>query len=224
MNDQLHTQILHRAGGILLAVGLIDLAVMVYCIVNRVSYASSFNLFAVLAGFFLMRGSLRAASIVRWFAIFMLAALLALIAAWPFMQPAGLLLAMVRINPVASAVTVALAAFVLALLFWLIHELGRKPVLAAHTLAGRKLQNACIPASAGLGLVVVVAIFMSVLLGSEAAHRARALAEQQSGPGFQYHVSSLSIAKNSRGTFVSGVVAAWNEKEIRYVPVQWEER
>jgi len=224
MKDQLHTHILKRTGGVLLAVGLVDIAVMVYCIINRISYSSSFNIFAVVAGIFLMRGSLRAASAVRWFSVFMLAAFLMLIAAWPFLQPMDLTLTQLRLNPTASAVTVVMLTFVLALLTWLAHELGRKPVLAAQAAAGRKLRDMRIPAAVGVALVVVVAIFMSVLLGGESASRARALAEQETGPGFQFHVSSLNIAKNSRGTFVSGVVTAWNQGEVMQVPVRWEER
>jgi hypothetical protein len=50
------------------------------------------------------------------------------------------------------------------------------------------------------------------------------MAEQQVGPGFRFHVSSLNIAKNNQGTFVSGVVTAWNDNEIRNLPVHWEER
>ena len=73
-----HTPILKRVGAVLLAVGLIDIAVMIYCIANRISYASSFSIFAVVAGIFLLRGSLRAASIVRRFAVFMLSGFVAL--------------------------------------------------------------------------------------------------------------------------------------------------
>ncbi len=79
MEPTSHVPILKRIGTVLLAVGLLDIAVMVYCIVNRVSYSSSFNLIAVIAGIFLLRGSVRAASIVRWFAVFMLAGFLTLV-------------------------------------------------------------------------------------------------------------------------------------------------
>jgi hypothetical protein len=60
-------------------------------------------------------------------------------------------------------------------------------------------------------------------LGGSAEH-AKSMAEQQVGAGYRLHVRSLSIVKNSQGKFVSGVVTAWNEKEIRNIPVHWEER
>lgn len=50
------------------------------------------------------------------------------------------------------------------------------------------------------------------------------MAERQLGSAYRYHVSSLNIAKNNQGTFVAGVVTAWNAEEIRHVPVKWEER
>lgn len=219
-----HTLILKRVGTVLLVVGLVDIAVMIYCITNEISYSSSFNIFSVIAGVFLLRGSLRAASVVRWFAVFMFAALVALLIAWPFIQPLGLTLTQLRLNPGASVAAVALMAFVLSLLFWIARELGREPIQAARTSAGFKQRDMRIPAVFGVVLVVVMGIFLTLLLGGDSAQRAKSMAEQQVGPGYRFHLSSLNIAKNNRGTFVSGVVTAWNDKDIRNVPVHWEER
>ena len=219
-----HTPILKRVGGVLLVVGLVDIAVMIYCIAKGIPYSSSFNIFAVIAGVFLLRGSLRAASVVRWFAVFMLTAFFAFLIAWPFMQPLDLTLTQLRLNPGASVATVALMAFVLGLLFWVVRELGREPIQAARIGAGRKLRDMRIPAAIGVALVVVMGIFLALLLGGDSAEHAKFMAEQQVGPGYRFHVSSLNIAKNNRGTFVSGVVTAWNDKDIRNVPVHWEER
>ena len=47
--------ILRRVGVSLIAFGLFDIGVMVYCIINRINYSSSFNIFAVLAGIFVWR-------------------------------------------------------------------------------------------------------------------------------------------------------------------------
>lgn len=219
-----YTPILKRAGGVLLVVGLIDIAVMIYCIVNGISYSSSFNIFAVIAGIFLLRGSLRAASVVRWFAVLMLAAFVALLIAWPFMQPLGLTLTQLRLNPGGSIATVALMAFVLGLLFWLARELGQEPIQTARASAGRKQRDMRIPAALGVALVVFMGFFLALLLGGESAERAKSMAKQQVGPGYRFHVSSLNLVKNNQGTYVSGVVTAWNEKDIRSIPVQWEER
>jgi hypothetical protein len=115
-------------------------------------------------------------------------------------------------------------AFVLGLLFWLIKELGREPIKAARASAGRKQRDMRIPVAAGVGLVIVMGTFMALLLGGESASRAKAMGEQQLGSGYRFHISSLNISKNNQGTFISGVVTAWNDNEIKNVPVHWEER
>ncbi len=224
MDTPLYLPILKRTGAVLLAVGLIDIAVMIYCIAKGISYSSSFNIFAVIAGIFLLRGSLRAASLVRWFAVFMLAGFLTFVVAWPFMQPIGLTLTQVRLSPGFAIAVAALAVLLFVLLFWVSRELGREPVQAARAAAGRKVRDMRIPAAIGVVVVALMVAFMWILLRGETAARARSVAEQQLGPGYRYHVSSLNISKSSQGTFVAGVVTAWNEKEIRKVPVRWEER
>lgn len=223
MEPSPHAPILKRTGTVLVAVGLLEIAAMTYCIVNRISYSSSFNIFAVIAGVFLLRGSLRAASIVRWFAAFMIAAFVALLLAWPFMQPIDLTLTQVRLRPLSTLTSLGMLVLVFALLFWLVRELGQTSILKARAAARRKARDMRVPAALGVGLVMVLAVFLDLLLGGESASKAKSLAEQDLGASYRYHVSSLNIAKSSQGTFVSGVVTAWNEREIRNVPVKWEE-
>jgi hypothetical protein len=221
----MHASILKRVGGVLLTVGLIDIAVMIYCVANHISYSSSFNIFAVVAGIFLLRGSLRAASLVRWFAVLALAGVLSLLIALPFLQPLDLTLTQLRLDPVGFLGTIVIGAFALCLLLWVSRELGRQPIQTALASAGIKRRDMRIPAAAGVGLVVVVGIFLMALLqlGGSAEH-AKSIAEQQVGAGYRFHVRSLSILNNSKGKFVSGVVTAWNDQEIRNIPVHWEER
>lgn len=224
MGPSPHASILKRTGTVLVAVGLLDIAVMIYCIVYRISYSSSFNVFAVVAGVFLLRGSLRAASIVRWVSAFMMAAFAALVLAWPLVQPIDLTLAQVRLNPLSTVTSLGLLVLVLALLAWLVRELGRPSMLEARAAAGRKLRDMRIPAALGVGLVAVLVVSLSLLLDGESATKAKSLAQQRLGAGYRYHVASMNVAKTSQGTFVRGVVTAWNEREIRNVPVSWEER
>jgi hypothetical protein len=53
--------------------------------------------------------------------------------------------------------------------------------------------------------------------------RAKQEAAKEVGPGYEMQVTSLFITESGRHKSVSGVVAAWNDKEVRDVPVQWEE-
>jgi hypothetical protein len=224
MEAATYSLVLRRTGVVLLVVGLLDIGVLIYCIANGISYSSSFNIFAVIAGVFLLRGSLRAASVVRWLSVFMLAAFLMLIVAWPFVQPWDLTVTEVRLSPWSASGTIALVALVLGLLAWLYFQLGSTPVLATRAAAGRPNRDMRIPAVVGVALVVVLTVFLSVFLGGESGSKAKSIAAQQLGEGYRYHVSSLNIQMNNRGKFVSSVVTAWNDKEIRNIPVRWEER
>jgi hypothetical protein len=219
------TAILRRVGTVLVAAGLVDIAVVVYCLFNRVSYTSSLNIFAVIAGIFLLRGSLRAASIIRWLAVLGSAVLLALAIVLSFLQSLDLTLTQIRVAPVRSFVTISIWGVGLCLLLWVSRELGRQQVQAALTSAGIKRRDMRVPAAVGIGLVAVLGIFLVTFLrlGGSAEH-AKFLAEQQVGAGYRFHVRSLNIVQDGQGKSVSGVVTAWNENEIREVPVRWEER
>ena len=49
------------------------------------------------------------------------------------------------------------------------------------------------------------------------------MAEKVVGPGYRFYVSSLRIVESRQVKSVSGVVTAWNEKEIKDIPVHWDE-
>ena len=218
-----HLHILKRVGKVLLIVGLLDIGVMIYCAVNGISYSSSFNIFAVIAGIFLLRGSLRAASIVRWFAAFMLAALLCLPLVWPLIQPLGLTMTQFRLSPESFLSIGAPAVVLLALLIWVVRELGQEPVLAARRSGGGKVRSIRIAYFAGVGLAAAIAVAVTLLLGGETADRAKELASTQLGTGYNYHVGSLNISTDGQTKSVSGIVTAWNDREILQLPVRWEE-
>jgi hypothetical protein len=218
-----HTAILRRTGWALIAVGLLDIAAMIYTVSRGMSYSSSLNIFAVVAGFFLLRGNLMVAGAVRWFAVFLLAGTSSLLLAWPFMQPIGLTLTQVRLSPFLTAASATFALAVLAFLFWTQRQLGLPAVLAAHAAAHRKSHRMRKPAAIGVGLVILLAVLIPALLGGSAGTRAKSLAEQQLGVGYQYHVSSLNYSTNSQGASYTANVTAWSDREIRTVAVEWSE-
>jgi hypothetical protein len=223
MESQAYRPVLKRVGSVLVVVGLIDIAWMIYCIVHKMSYQSSLNLFAVIAGVLLMRGSLRTAATVRWFGIFFLTAGIAMFIAWPAIQPLDLTLTRIRLNPVGFVVSTVLVVFLFALLYWVIRELGRDAVRMAIDSAGLKRRDMRLPAALGVALVIVLAISLNVLLRGTSAERAKSMAEEQAGSGYKFHVSSLRISRVGVSESASGVVTAWNDKEIKDIPVHWEE-
>lgn len=223
MEEQSYRSILRRAGFVLVVVGLVDIGWMIYCIVNGISYSSSLNIFAVVAGILLIRGGLKTAGIVRWLAMFFVSAFAALVAIFPFLQPVGLTLAEIRFNTVGVVTSVFFAVVITAALYWVARELGREPIQVARAAAGFKRGNTRMPVFCGIGVVVAGSVMLAFFLSGESANRAKQEAAKEIGPGFALHVTSLMINESGRHKSVSAVVAAWNDKEVRDISVHWEE-
>ncbi len=219
----MHTQILRRAGIVLVVIGLIDIAVMIYCIVSNASYSSSFNVFAVIAGVFLIQGSLKAASIIRWLSALMLSGFLLMSVVYPFIQPFGLTLTQIKINPIGFFSSIILGILVICLLIWLVRELGKESVVEARRAAGRKIRNIKIPFILGGLMAIIAGVSLILMLNGESGKKASKIALEQVGSNYSAHVSSIKISKKSQGTYVSGLVTVWNEIEIRTIHVAWQE-
>jgi hypothetical protein len=223
MDQPLYRGILKRAGFVLVAVGLVDIGWMIYCIVNGIAYSSSLNIFAVIAGILLIRGGLRTAGIVRWLATFFVAAFVCVAVFFPLLQPIGLTIAEIRFNTVGVVTGVLFAVAIIAALYWVARELGREPIQVAREAAGLKRGNTRVPGFCGIGVVVAGSVALVFFLGGESADRAKREAAEQVGPDFALHVTSLMISESGRHKSVSAVVAAWNDKEVRDISVHWEE-
>ena len=63
-----------------------------------------------------------------------------------------------------------------------------------------------------------------LLLHGQTAQLATSLAQQQLGPGYQYHLSWISRERNPNGTTITGVVTAWNDTEIKTILLHWYTR
>lgn len=215
--------ILKRAGIVLVVVGVLDICALIYSIVNRIPYSSSLSVFAVIGGVFLLRGSLRAASLVQWFALFIAAALMSVLIVSPALQPIGLILIEMKQRPGIAFAGITLLVLVMVLLVWLAKELGSSQVRAARAAAGQKNRSARVPIAFGICLALALATGSVLIQRSDAAVKAIEIVRAAHGPGYRYHVSSLSYRGSSRGKRVSGIVTAWNEHEVKNVPFHWED-
>lgn len=218
-----HLPQLRKVGLLLIGAGLLDIGLMIYAIATRAPYSSSFNVFAVLAGVFLLRGNLRVASGVRWLALFFLAALASVVVVLPFLVPLGLLATYVQVNPLAYLGSSGVFAAAILLLFWVAKQLSAGCVAAARTAAGRKVRDARVPVAAAVGLVVILAGVNFKVQSSESAARAVAEARSTLGSDYKFHVSSISYRSSSEGKSVSGVVTAWKSGVVKDLPFQWRE-
>ena len=219
----MHRPILRRAGIALTVVGLCDISIMIYCIINRISYSSSLNIFAVIAGIFLWRGSLRAAVIVRWIAALILGAFGALALAWPFIEPIDLLFVRFNLDPLGYLEAIALLLGILVFFYWINRELRRDALQIALMENGFKLRSQYIPAAVGTTFVAVVTIVALISLGGQRSQQAKSAAEERLGAGYRFNVKSLDITSTNSKTIITCVVVAWKKTEIQYITIRWEE-
>ncbi|MEM7020278.1 MAG: hypothetical protein AAF512_23425, partial [Pseudomonadota bacterium] len=105
----------------------------------------------------------------------------------------------------------------IAILFWVYRQLSTSESLELLAQASYSTEKPKIAYIAGSTLLVLGVSFYLSLLNGESAQKAKVLAQEQLGPEFQYHVSSISIS----GMAGRASVTAYNEKEIKHIQVQW---
>lgn len=218
MNE--HLPILRRVGWLLVVVGVLDIGLMIYCIANQLSYSSSLNIFAVVAGVLLLRGHLGTVRVVTWFTAFLLSGLLLCsVAVFPWMQPVDYWLLIIREHPFGSvAYTVFVVAF-LWMLFWVYRQLRLPAVVEARVAAGHTRGAPRSAFLAGTTLAVFLAVMMQLTLNGEAAQEAKRLAAEQYGSDYKYFVSSI----NWSGGHVSARLTAYKEDVAKEVAVEWQQ-
>jgi len=138
---------LRRVGWSLIAVGLLDIGLMVYCITHNLRYSSSFNVFAVAAGIFLLRQNMRAASAVSFFAAF-------------FLAPA---VVAVVLNPLVVPIPIAIELIAIVLtvyVFWVYRSLTSPTVMEARRAAGVSARTPRLAFVAGVTFAVGWALFI----------------------------------------------------------------
>ena len=206
-----------KVGIVLLVIGILDIGVMAYCIANKISYSSSFNIFAVIAGILLIKGSVKTARVIRWFSAFFVIAFIALMFIMPITTPVKLLVTQFKVNTGGMLATYAISLLFIGILLWVYLQLSKPSALARLKDAGYKTGKPITALYAVLIMVALGGVLFFSIFNSESAERAKALAKEQMGSNYQYHISSLNISGNSG----SAVVIAYNSSEIKYVKVEW---
>jgi hypothetical protein len=216
----MYRQSLKRAGCILLAAGI--LAGAIAPLAGLGPFLPAYAGFAVLAGIILLQGGPRAALWIRTLAVFLFVTGTVTVMAAPLYQPLDLTMTEIRLHPGGFAVAAAASAIVLCLLLWIARELGRPSVQDAIASANIRRWDMRLPAQAGGGAVVVAGLLLWLMLHGQSAALATRLASQQLGPDYRYHLSWISNSSSSHGRSVTGVVTAWNHREVKTVLLHWE--
>ena len=206
-----------KAGIVLLIIGITDIGVMIYCIANKISYSSSFNIFAVIAGILLMKGGVKTARVIRWFSAFFVIAFIGMIFLFPITMPIQLLTTQIKLNPIGMLGLYAFSLIFIGVLIWVFMQLSTPAALAKLGQAGYKTGKPKSALYAALGIMVLGGVLFALLFNSESAEKAKALAKEQLGPSYEYHISSMQTS----GDKGSAVVTAFNSNEIKNVQVKW---
>lgn len=206
-----------KAGIVLVVIGILDIGAMIYCIANNISYSSSFNIFAVIAGMLLMKGSVKTARVVRWFSAFFVIAFAFMVVLFPATMPIQLLATQVKLNPVGMIGLYAVSFIFIMVLAWVYKQLSSSEALAALEAAGYKTGKPKSALYAALGMLILGGAMVGFMFNSESAEKARTLAKEQCGENYKYHITSLNMS----GSHGFAVVTAYNSEEIKNVQVKW---
>lgn len=210
--------IVRQVGIVLIVIGAIQL---VYHLYKAPPGQIRFEILALVMGLVVYAGNFRAVSAVRWLAWFGIIPLVYQLLMPFIVAPAELSLLQLRLYPGQLAPYYLSVLFNLALACLVARQLGRPAVLAARKSAGRKLRDMRIPLVLGLVLTVAAAAFQVKALNGEDARRAEAVAAAQLGPGYKYYTNQIWFSVSPGKSAVHATVQAWNDKEVRAVPVAW---
>lgn len=220
---------LKRCGIALLIVGVLDVAYMAWSISRSQSSHTTFNIFAIIAGFFLVRGSLKAAKWSAYFGSFLLVVgvggFLVTLLAFPFAYT----IASWKFQAHGAIYSVVMGIISVPLLFWICKELLSPDVIDAQKAAQIKPANIKLPVIVGVVATVVLGVFFFKVTRGETAEKAVQLAEKELEGAYHYQVTNLGInmeADPKTGTShktISAVVAAYNKTDFKTIAVNWKE-
>lgn len=202
--------ILRRVGNVCLLFGLADICVMILCIMQSVSYATSFGLFAVYFGFGLRKSSLSSAHTVYWWSRLFLWVIVTLVGSALIFEPLPLWMYRYKtwqlgfqtrdIWQKALLCLSMIDLILFGLLPWVLHELGRAEITEAQRKArftsynGQKNLSYYLSVSVPFIIFGVLSYQYLVTPHSVDGQKALQLARQKLGADYQYHLRSLEAA------------------------------
>lgn len=214
-----YRDILKRIGIVLIVIGALDIGLMIYCITHQMSYSSSVNIFAVIAGIYLLKGNLGAAKAVRFFVMFLFTgAVGSILMVLPLIQPPDLVAVEIRLLRWEVMLPLLILAVIIVAGTWTILEFRKPQVAKAMEEAGGRAWKPRNAVFGGAALVVVLGVLMHFLLRGDAANEAIARAAKMDGPGFKYVVTSMNISNSH----VRATVTAYDDNEIRSENVEFD--
>jgi len=210
-----------KVGIALLVIGIMDIGYMIYSIFNGFSYTSSFNIFAVVAGIFLIRGNLIAALITRFFVTFFAALVFGIVILYFYLTPIDLIMVQIKLQSTSILSFALILSCVIAILIWMCIQFSTSESIQAFIGGGYKLSVPKLisfsAVAAGTLLMILIGVFFNFFYSSEVITKAVKSAQDQYGNNYQYHVTSFNI-ENDYGI---ATVIAYNNEAIKTIEVEW---
>jgi len=217
---------LRPVGIALILVGLLDLAQMVYTMVTRGGFQSSFGILALIPGISVYRGSLRAAWWVVFFSALGLGMLAGIAVLLSLIVPVGLIWPGLKTYPLLVTEHLLVVIAVVALGVWIYRRVTTPAVLDAADREPDDRRSLRVRPVYGLIAGVVLAAVMVVGLGSflhsDAARRAEIEAQRKMGPGYDYFIYQVFWEYPGGKKITGAKVIAYNPREVREMEVRWE--
>jgi hypothetical protein len=159
-----YRHILKPVGLALIALGLLDIGFMIYCIMHQMRYSSSFNIFAVISGIYVWMAHPSYLKVVPRAAAFLVAAIGGALVVFPFLLPLDLQLAELRIDTLKITTGIVVSLVLLGFLLWVYLQLRAPPVLqyyereklSTKTPRLAFILGAAIPVAGGIALYLMM--------------------------------------------------------------------
>lgn len=216
--------VLRKVGFVIIGVGIIDILCMVYCAVNKLNYSSSLNIFAVIAGIFMVRGNLRVAKAVAFMSALLTAFVLGAFLLIPAHFSPGLLAAYLKVKPLLSVSIALLMAILLIICFWIYRKLTAPAVQKAMYPNTPELPHKKSVLGFWCGGLILFAIigFRFFVMNDSSVAKAKQMAEEQTGPGYSFQVTSFRKVSSAK-VWYDTTVTAYNSDEIKKIRISWWE-
>ena len=191
MDDYKYT--LRKVGWTLVIIGVIDIGIFIYCVMNEISYSSSFNILAVIAGVFLIRTNIKASRTIAWFASFFIAGFIGVYLIMPIIEPFDLILLRIKLDPFTMLLLFTAGPAFILYLIWVYNQLTSTQVLQAQKESGLSSNKTKSGFFLGGGLVLVLATALVFMMNSNVAKIAKDKAKEKMGSEYKYHIFHLRI-------------------------------
>jgi hypothetical protein len=183
------------------------------------SYLSP-GILILVAGVYLMRGSLRTANIVRWVAAFWIANGIGSILMRTCSTPFALLTLEFRLNPNEFSIWYLSRIVETAVTYWIYRQLSAEPIVSASINSGQKVSIPKQGFFLGAALTLLMPMLLYIMGDGVLGRKALNLARTKYGEGYKYHLTALDRSRSMSGETISAKIAAYNDKEIKTVRVQ----